>query len=57
MRGLRSRRSRQLRKRRDAPSKPIFAMGFLTGHRIAWKSMPATNEGMEKGEKWCKRAI
>jgi hypothetical protein len=25
--------------------------------RIAWKSMCATNEGMEKGEKWCKRAI
>jgi len=29
------------------------------GHpdRIAWKSMCATSEGMEKGEKWCKRAI
>ncbi|MGY8632242.1 transglycosylase [Bradyrhizobium sp. 14AA] len=25
--------------------------------RIAWKSMCATGEGMEKGEKWCKRAI
>lgn len=25
--------------------------------RIAWKSMCATSEGMEKGEKWCKRAI
>ena len=25
--------------------------------RIAWKSMCATDEGMEKGEKWCKRAI
>jgi hypothetical protein len=25
--------------------------------RIAWKSMCATPEGMEKGEKWCKRAI
>jgi hypothetical protein len=25
--------------------------------RIAWKSMCATREGMEKGEKWCKRAI
>jgi hypothetical protein len=25
--------------------------------RIAWKSMCATNEGVEKGEKWCKRAI
>jgi hypothetical protein len=25
--------------------------------RIAWKSMCATNEGKEKGEKWCKRAI
>ena len=24
---------------------------------IAWKSMCATNEGREKGEKWCKRAI
>jgi len=25
--------------------------------RIAWKSMCATSEGMEKGKKWCKRAI
>ena len=25
--------------------------------RIAWKSMCATNEGKQKGEKWCKRAI
>jgi hypothetical protein len=25
--------------------------------RIAWKSMCATGEGMEKGERWCKRAI
>jgi hypothetical protein len=25
--------------------------------RIAWKSMCATREGREKGEKWCKRAI
>ena len=25
--------------------------------RIAWKSMCATDEGREKGEKWCKRAI
>jgi hypothetical protein len=24
---------------------------------IAWKSMCATNEGRQKGEKWCKRAI
>lgn len=26
-------------------------------NRIAWKSMCATDEGNEKGEKWCKRAI
>jgi hypothetical protein len=25
--------------------------------RIAWKSMCATDEGMAKGERWCKRAI
>jgi hypothetical protein len=25
--------------------------------RVAWKSMCATDEGKEKGEKWCKRAI
>jgi len=25
--------------------------------RIAWKSMCATREGREKGEKWCRRAI
>jgi hypothetical protein len=25
--------------------------------RIAWKSMCATGEGREKGEKWCKRAV
>jgi Transglycosylase SLT domain len=25
--------------------------------RIAWKSMCATSEGKERGEKWCKRAI
>jgi soluble lytic murein transglycosylase-like protein len=25
--------------------------------RIAWKSMCATQEGLEKGERWCKRAI
>jgi hypothetical protein len=25
--------------------------------RIAWKSMCVTDEGREKGEKWCKRAI
>ena len=25
--------------------------------RIAWKSMCATDEGREKGEEWCKRAI
>jgi hypothetical protein len=29
------------------------------GHpeRLAWKSMCATQEGQEKGERWCKRAI
>jgi hypothetical protein len=26
-------------------------------HRLAWRSMCATEEGKEKGEKWCKRAI
>ena len=26
-------------------------------NRIAWKSMCATSEGREKGEKWCRRAI
>jgi hypothetical protein len=26
-------------------------------HRLAWQSMCATDEGREKGEKWCKRAI
>jgi hypothetical protein len=26
-------------------------------NRIAWKSMCATDEGMEKGERWCKHAI
>ena len=25
--------------------------------RVAWKSMCATDEGKEKGERWCKRAI
>ena len=25
--------------------------------RLAWKSMCATREGREKGEKWCRRAI
>lgn len=25
--------------------------------RIAWKSMCSTDEGREKGEKWCKRAV
>jgi hypothetical protein len=25
--------------------------------RIAWKSMCATDEGRQKGEKWCKRAV
>ena len=25
--------------------------------RLAWRSMCATDEGKEKGEKWCKRAI
>jgi hypothetical protein len=25
--------------------------------RLAWKSMCATDEGREKGEKWCKRAV
>ena len=25
--------------------------------RVAWKSMCATDEGREKGDKWCKRAI
>jgi hypothetical protein len=25
--------------------------------RIAWKSMCATDEGREKGERWCKRAV
>jgi hypothetical protein len=25
--------------------------------RVAWKSMCATDEGVEKGERWCKRAI
>jgi hypothetical protein len=25
--------------------------------RIAWRSMCATDEGKEKGERWCKRAI
>jgi hypothetical protein len=25
--------------------------------RIAWKSMCATDEGKQKGEEWCKRAI
>ena len=26
-------------------------------HRLAWRSMCATDEGKEKGERWCKRAI
>jgi hypothetical protein len=26
-------------------------------HRLAWRSMCATDEGKKKGEKWCKRAI
>jgi hypothetical protein len=26
-------------------------------HRLAWRSMCATDEGKEKGKKWCKRAI
>jgi len=26
-------------------------------HRLAWRSMCATDEGREKGEKWCKLAI
>jgi hypothetical protein len=26
-------------------------------NRIAWKSMCATDEGKQKGEQWCKRAI
>ena len=26
-------------------------------HRLAWRSMCATHEGKERGEKWCKRAI
>ena len=25
--------------------------------RLAWRSMCATDEGKQKGEKWCKRAI
>jgi hypothetical protein len=25
--------------------------------RVAWESMCATDEGRERGEKWCKRAI
>jgi hypothetical protein len=25
--------------------------------RIAWKSMCATSEGREKGEKWCRRDL
>jgi hypothetical protein len=25
--------------------------------RLAWKSMCATDEGRQKGEKWCKRAV
>lgn len=25
--------------------------------RVAWKSMCATDEGQEKGERWCKRAV
>src|SRR6202044_3194635 len=25
--------------------------------RLAWQSMCATDEGREKGEKWCKRAV
>jgi hypothetical protein len=30
---------------------------ILQPDRIAWKSMCATSEGIEKGERWCKRAI
>jgi len=26
-------------------------------HRVAWRSMCATDEGKEKGERWCKQAI
>jgi hypothetical protein len=26
-------------------------------NRLAWRSMCATDEGKQKGEKWCKRAI
>jgi soluble lytic murein transglycosylase-like protein len=29
----------------------------LHPERLAWKSMCATGEGQEKGEKWCKRAV
>jgi Transglycosylase SLT domain len=30
---------------------------FSHPERIAWKSMCATDEGRQKGERWCKRAI
>ncbi len=56
---------------RDVRRKPTFNDLYLihqqgwqgaaehTSHpeRIAWKSMCATDEGKEKGVKWCKRAI
>lgn len=55
----------------DTHRKPSFSDLYLihqqgwqgaaehVGHpdRIAWKSMCATDEGREKGERWCKRAI
>jgi hypothetical protein len=55
----------------DTHKKPTFSDLYLihqqgwqgaaehVGHpeRIAWKSMCATDEGREKGDKWCKRAI
>ncbi len=55
----------------DAHKEPTFSYRYLIHQqgwqgaaehvsqpdRIAWKSMCATDEGKEKGEKWCKRAI
>ncbi len=55
----------------ETHKKPTFSFRYLihqqgwqgaaehVGHpeQIAWKSMCATDEGREKGEKWCKRAV
>ena len=46
-----------LKAARRRPRRSVLQTDINHPERAAWESMCATDEGREKGEEWCKRAI